>query len=475
MKLKLKILMGITLLVMLIFLWLKIEVIFFGIHPHNPEMYEFSLNCARSQWKENYAIGALFLLIFFLFREMVIENKKNLFIRKYLQRLNGVLITQSRNPLFYEGEIVEGAKTLTKEVAEVTKIDRVSLWLFNEDNTELICQQLYNNCKDEWITDIVIKEKEHPLYFENLRKNPLIIIDDTDHDPSTVGFTNGYLKHLNIHSILVVPVIYAGETIGIISCSSHTKRHWEESEINFIHIISSLYAFAYSIKYGNDSEIEIKKKNTYLEHAAKIIRHDMHSGINTYIPRGITSLERRLSKKQIAELKLEAPIKLIKEGLKHTQKVYRGVYEFTNLVKKDSTLERRTYNLKASLEDYLSSSVYRPQVIIEDLGESEINEPLFCTAIDNLIRNGLKYNDSPKREVRIYRIDDTIFVEDNGRGMSSEEFHKLSKPYTRKEGQVEEGTGLGLNICIAILEEHGYTIDCELLPIGTRIKINIKK
>ena len=41
---------------------------------------------------------------------------------------------------------------------------------------------------------------------------------------------------------------------------------------------------------------EVDRKNAYLEHAAKILRHDMHSGINTYIPRGIKSLERRLSK-----------------------------------------------------------------------------------------------------------------------------------------------------------------------------------
>jgi K+-sensing histidine kinase KdpD len=467
--------MSITALVMLIFLWLKIEILFYGIEPSSPEIYSFTLNCAKSQWKENYAIGALFILVFFLFRETVLENKKNLFIRKYLQKLNGVLISQSRNPLFYEGEIVEGAKTLTKEVAEVTQIDRVSLWLFNDDKDELICQQLYINSDDKWVTDIVIKETDHPKYFENIRRNPVMIIDDVEHDSIVSGFSDGYLRRLKISSMLVVPVIYAGENIGIISCGSFIKRHWEESEINFMHIIASLYAFAYSIKSGNDSEIEIKKKNTYLEHAAKIIRHDMHSGINTYIPRGITSLERRLSKKQITELKLESPIKLIKEGLKHTQKVYRGVYEFTNLVKKDSSLEVKTYNVKASLEDYLSSSVYRPQVIIEDLGELEINEPLFCTAIDNLIRNGLKYNDSPKKEIRIYRNEDTIFVEDNGRGMSSEEFKRLSKPYIRKEGQAEEGTGLGLNICIAILEEHGYFIECERLPIGTRIKINIKK
>ena len=59
--------------------------------------------------------------------------------------------------------------------------------------------------------------------------------------------------------------------------------------------------------------MEISEKNTYLEHAAKIIRHDMHSGINTYIPRGLSSLERRLKPEDIEKLKIEAPMKMIKE------------------------------------------------------------------------------------------------------------------------------------------------------------------
>jgi two-component system sensor histidine kinase NreB len=220
---------------------------------------------------------------------------------------------------------------------------------------------------------------------------------------------------------------------------------------------------------------EIEKKNTYLEHAAKILRHDMHSGINTYMPRGLSSLDRRLSEDQIKELKIEAPIKMIKEGLRHTQKVYKGVYEFTNLVKKDVVLNREDLNLKDVLEDYLSSTAYRPQVDLSDLGELSVNEALFCTALDNLIRNGLKYNDSDNKIVKIYRIDDTLYIEDNGRGLSSEEFKMLSEPYTRKEGQKESGTGLGLNICIAILEEHGFSVSCNKLPkVGSQIKIKIK-
>ena len=223
-----------------------------------------------------------------------------------------------------------------------------------------------------------------------------------------------------------------------------------------------------------NQQMEIEKKNTYLEHAAKILRHDMHSGINTYMPRGLSSLERRLSPEDIKNLKIESPLRMIKEGLKHSQKVYKGVYEFTNLVKKDVVLNKSECNLKSILEDYLSSTAYISQVIIDELPTIDVNEALFCTAVDNLIRNGLKYNDSDTKFVKITSDENYVYIQDNGRGITQEDFDHLSKPYTRKEGQKESGTGLGLNICVAILEEHGFNITCEKNEIGTKMKIKIK-
>lgn len=226
---------------------------------------------------------------------------------------------------------------------------------------------------------------------------------------------------------------------------------------------------------------DLDKKNIYLEHSAKIIRHDMHSGINTYLPRGIKSLKRRLSDEQIKELKITAPLQLIEDGLSHARKVYSGVYEFTNLVKQNAQMKRETHNIKEILNSYLKLTAYKNQVLLDDnLPTLEVNEPLICTAIDNLIRNGLKYNDSKTKWVKIYAEENYysgthIVIEDNGRGIDNKEFIELSKPYTRKEGQSESGTGLGLNICIAILKEHGFSVWAEkkTTETGTKIKINI--
>ena len=118
-------------------------------------------------------------------------------------------------------------------------------------------------------------------------------------------------------------------------------------------------------------------------------------------------------------------------------------------------------------------------MLVENTGSNQ-NEALFCTAIDNLIRNGLKYNDSGTKWVKVYHDGNyndgshiCICVEDNGRGLTGEEFKELSKPYVRKEEQKESGTGLGLNISISILKEHGFSVWAEKQKQGTKIKIKI--
>jgi len=238
---------------------------------------------------------------------------------------------------------------------------------------------------------------------------------------------------------------------------------------------SKVLKIATDVTLQHETEALVNQKNSYLEHAAKILRHDMHSGINTYMPRGLSSLKRRITEEDIKSLKIQAPLKMLEEGLRHTQKVYAGVKEFTNLVKEDAQLDKQRCNITEILKDYLKSTSYIKQVQIELLPSLLVNEPLFCTAIDNLIRNGLKYNDSSTKFVSIYMQNDyTLCVEDNGRGITQEEFVELSKPYTRKNNQNEGGTGLGLNICLAILKEHGFTIRAEKQKQGTKLLIKIK-
>ena len=527
----------------------------------------------------NYICVLLFLPLFgSVVREYISNSKEINRLNKYTTRLSATLISQSNNPLFYEGKVNEGAKALTKEVTQTMDVDRCSIWLYNENETAIICEQLYIKANDFWQEDIVLNKNDFESYFNALKDNPIIIANDAENHPATNCFKDVYLKPLGIKSMLDVPIIYKGDVIGVICIENLTKREWTDAEVNFARTLSSMYAFAYSIKENNlinnnfeefenfvDSSVlvsyaDAKGKITYVnkkfekvsgykykeligkdhnivnskEHSKEFwsdmyktivkekkiwngivtnrkkngelywvnsyikaefnedkeltgfvsIRYEVTDVVkgtlelqkkNTYIPRGISSLERRLTPEIIADLKLESPLKMLKEGLAHAQKVYRGVYEFTNLVKTDSKLETQLSDLTKILTDYLASTAYSKQVAIDQLPTIEVNPPLFCTAIDNLIRNGLKYNDSDFKMVAVFMLNEhTIGIQDNGRGMTQEEFEYLSKPYTRKPNQKEQGTGLGLNICLAILKEHGFSVSCEKNETGTLMKIKLK-
>jgi len=230
----------------------------------------------------------------------------------------------------------------------------------------------------------------------------------------------------------------------------------------------------YSVTEQIRNKEALQQKDVYLEHAAKIIRHDMHSGINTYLPRAVRGLERRLTKETIEELRLGPTLRLLKEGLAHAQRVYSGVYSFTNLVKKDAQLDKEEFCIRSALEEYLSGTAYIDQVVIRNCPTIVANKSLMCTAIDNLIRNGLKYNDSPTKVVEVYEeANNVLCIKDNGRGLSVQDFVLYCKPYSRDENQAESGSGLGLNIATAILYEHGYQLIPEKTDAGTIMRINL--
>lgn len=219
---------------------------------------------------------------------------------------------------------------------------------------------------------------------------------------------------------------------------------------------------------------QLFQKKIYLEYSNKIIRHDMHSGINTYLPRGLKMLQKRLTPELINENKLAGALSLLEKGLAHTQMVYKGVYAFTTLTKEQSELDKEAFSLQDRLDYYLKLTAYHNSVVLENLPTLVANESLFCTAIDNLIRNGLKYNDSKKKEITVSFDGENICVVDNGIGMTHEEFEYFCLPYKRKENNYDTGSGLGLNIAVAILQEHECDIMVEKLELGTKIKVKVK-
>ena len=221
-----------------------------------------------------------FLIVFII--EYVIKNKLGKHKGEYLKNLIETLISQSQNSLFYDGDISEGARALTKEVSDSINADRCSVWLYSKDRTSIICQQLYVKSEDTWYEGIELHKKDYQPYFFALLVNPIIIADDAENHKATSCFTETYLKPLKIKSMLDVPIVYRGETIGVICIESFTKRKWEKIEVDFAQMLSSLFSFSYSVKEINEVSKSFKYIENFVDHSVLVSKTDENGKI-TYV------------------------------------------------------------------------------------------------------------------------------------------------------------------------------------------------
>ena len=93
-----------------------------------------------------------------------------------------------------------------------------------------------------------------------------------------------------------------------------------------------------------------------------------------------------------------------------------------------------------------------------DMPEVDTNRLLFGQVLQNLIGNGLKYNQKgrePRIEVKGERRDfDIIFsVKDNGQGFEEKDKDRIFGIFQRLHGRDSQytGTGIGLAICKRII------------------------
>ncbi|MGI9508162.1 MAG: sensor histidine kinase [Geminicoccaceae bacterium] len=117
-------------------------------------------------------------------------------------------------------------------------------------------------------------------------------------------------------------------------------------------------------------------------------------------------------------------------------------------------------NLKMTIEER------RATVDIAPLPDVTGHEPQLVQLFQNLIGNGIKYNEQPMPAIKVaaeQHGEDWLFtIEDNGIGIPEDMRQKVFEPFQRLWSQdTYEGTGLGLAICRKIVERHGGRIWCE--------------
>lgn len=132
------------------------------------------------------------------------------------------------------GNLEAGARTVTEAAAETLDVDRVGIWLFEDDNTVLRNVDLYEKSTDTHDSGIELRANEYPAYFDALETHRSLDVTDAQNDPRTAELSEGYLEPLDINSLLDATIRSGGEVVGVV-CHERVgeSREWTNDERRF--------------------------------------------------------------------------------------------------------------------------------------------------------------------------------------------------------------------------------------------------
>lgn len=139
--------------------------------------------------------------------------------------------------------------------ARTLEVERVSIWLFNEDRSEIICKDLYAFSAHVHKKGLKLRAKEYPSYFQALEETRILAATDACMDPRTSEFTENYLKPLGITSMMDIPVRRHGKVVGVV-CHEHTgaQKEWSLEEQEFAGSIADMVSLALETSARKEAE-----------------------------------------------------------------------------------------------------------------------------------------------------------------------------------------------------------------------------
>jgi two-component system NtrC family sensor kinase len=405
-------------------------------------------------------------------------------------RFNQTLLRLARLQVIDNGEVEECFKLINEAVSEALGVERSSIWFYNDDQSAIICNDLFELTTNSHTSGAVLLAKDFPGYFKFMKEERTLPANKARIDPATREFTDAYLKPLNIKSMLDAPIRINGRMLGVVCCEKIGKqKNWTMADQIFVGNITDIIARAIQARERIEAIIALEEMNQNLErvisrrteeleeqrtrtaNASKMaILGEMAGSIAHEInnPLAIILGSLNMMKKMDTSGELTNEIRdNILEDINATtwriEKIVKGLRFFARDSSQDS------FN-KVTIGQILDNtlSLCREKFRIKGF-EMIINVPnrdlvINCQPVSisqallNLLGNSFDAEENkPERWVRIDCVEKNdgieIRVTDSGSGIQNKIKEKIMVPFFTTK-PVGKGTGLGLSIVKGIVEQH---------------------
>ncbi|QIR35602.1 PAS domain S-box protein [Tolypothrix sp. PCC 7910] len=189
------------------------------------------------------------------------QSQASLQIREHARRKQSQTLVQlARSKKFQQGNLNAAFQEITEAAARTLAVQRVGVWLYNEDHSTLECIDLYDLRTKEHTCGLSLLKANYPNYFQALSEERSIAADDAINDMRTEELSQSYLSVLGIASLLNAPIWLGGRLVGVVSHEHLGEiRQWTLEEENFAGSMADFVTLAIEASERNAAESALRQ------------------------------------------------------------------------------------------------------------------------------------------------------------------------------------------------------------------------
>ncbi len=281
------------------------------------------------------------------------------------------------------------------------------------------------------------------------------------------------LAEFKTSTILAIPIIYQGETLGVLEAVNKlNKAHYTEEDRTILEILASqaaaviqnLHLWQKSQKSLDEMEHLDEMKSDFIA----IASHELRTPLGLVL--GHASFLR-----EVVPAEYHPQLDIIVRNAMRLKEIIDSIANMDNVERGVATIRRTTVSIKRVVEEVVDSFHHEAsmkQIVLHaDTGQDQLvvegDASKISIALSNLVKNGITFTNEGGNVyinaekipgyVKVSVIDDGIGIPTQDLPRVFERFYQVESHLTRKHS----GMGLGLSVAKVMIEMHGGRIWVE--------------